>query len=131
MFLPKPMAMEISYTILAPAIAKREADPKKSSAGVLEAIQLDTELFRLGHNKACLYPYTSSLYTQKKRVWCFSFISFSSHSLSFFTLWLGLNSCVVVFETRKGICIPPFKVSIWKRVCLLLYILHKQDSCWM
>ncbi|XP_059351924.1 myosin heavy chain, muscle-like isoform X14 [Daphnia carinata] len=39
------------YTILAPAVAKREPDPKKSSAGVLETIQLDTELYRLGHNK--------------------------------------------------------------------------------
>ncbi len=47
----------ISYTILAPAIAKAEADPRKSSAGILEKIQLDTELYRLGHNKACLYIY--------------------------------------------------------------------------
>lgn len=47
--------MEISYTILASAIAKAAADPKKASSGILEKIQLDTELYRLGHNKACLY----------------------------------------------------------------------------
>ena len=95
MFLPKPMAMEISYTILAPAIAKREADPKKSSAGVLEAIQLDTELFRLGHNKACLYPYTSSLYTQKKKSVVFLFhllflpLALFFHSMAWFELLCG------------------------------------------
>jgi len=39
------------YTILAPAIAKKEADPKKACAGVLEKIQLDTDLYRLGNTK--------------------------------------------------------------------------------
>ncbi len=48
----------ISYTILASAIAKAASDPKKASAGILEKIQLDTELYRLGHNKACLYIHT-------------------------------------------------------------------------
>jgi len=39
------------YTILAPAIAKKEADPKKACAGVLEKVQLDTDLYRLGNTK--------------------------------------------------------------------------------
>jgi hypothetical protein len=55
----------ISYTILASAIAKAAADPKKASAGILEKIQLDTELYRLGHNKACVYIYT---YIQSKTI---------------------------------------------------------------
>lgn len=46
----------ISYTILAPAIAKKEEDPKKGCQGVLEAVQLDTELYRLGSTKACGPP---------------------------------------------------------------------------
>lgn len=50
--------MDISYTILAPAVSKKESDPKKSSQGVLETIQLDPELYRLGNTKACLYPYS-------------------------------------------------------------------------
>ena len=44
---------DCSYTILAPAIAKKEADPKKACAGVLEKVQLDTDLYRLGNTKAC------------------------------------------------------------------------------
>ncbi len=43
----------ISYTILAAAVSKSESDPKKASAGILSTIQLDNELYRLGHNKAC------------------------------------------------------------------------------
>merc|ERR1712127_690598 len=41
------------YTILAPAISKATDDPKKSCQGVLEKVQLDTELYRLGNTKAC------------------------------------------------------------------------------
>lgn len=44
---------DCSYTILAPAIVKKESDPKKACAGVLEKIQLDAELYRLGNTKAC------------------------------------------------------------------------------
>ena len=42
----------ISYMILAPNEMKAEPDERKSAKVCLETIQLDSELYRIGHTKA-------------------------------------------------------------------------------
>lgn len=108
MYVTSSSTIVISYTILAPAVSKRESDPKKSAQGILETIQLETELYRIGNTKACLYPYSlSSFLREKKKSAVFLFHLFHPPTLplsfiSFCSPWLGLNSCVlVVFETKR------------------------------
>lgn len=43
-----------SYKILNPAAVTKESDPKKCAQHILDASGLDSELYRLGHTKACL-----------------------------------------------------------------------------
>jgi len=44
-----------SYMILAPNEMKAESDERKSAKVCLEVIQLDPELYRIGHTKARSY----------------------------------------------------------------------------
>lgn len=125
MYVTSSSTIVISYTILAPAVSKRESDPKKSAQGILETIQLETELYRIGNTKACLYPYSLSSFLRDKKKECSVSLSSlsSSHSSSLIYLlllslaWFELL-CVGSFWDKKRW--PPFKVSKLS-VCPLLY----------
>lgn len=43
-----------SYKILDPQGASKQSDPQKCAEVILNATGLDSELYRLGHTKACL-----------------------------------------------------------------------------
>ena len=61
----------ISYMILAPNEMQAEPDERKSAKVCLETIQLDPELYRIGHTKARsnkLEPKTSNRYINQMRL---------------------------------------------------------------
>lgn len=48
--------------ILAPAIMQAEKDPKNAAAKCLESVNLDPDLYRIGHTKARDFSYEASLF---------------------------------------------------------------------
>lgn len=47
------MFITFSYKILNPAAVSKQSDPKKCAEVILDSSGLDSELYRLGHTKAC------------------------------------------------------------------------------
>ena len=110
----------ISYTILAPAVSKRESDPKKSAQGILETIQLDTELYRIGNTKACLHLHLEfslllciSKHTSEKKSAVFLFhlsLSLSTHFAGSLTSLACCELCVCGSLFQSDAIRPLFKV---------------------